>query len=196
MMPVKEFSICSEYDGKDKKDYGFYRCFIAVKNNWFEGIIVENSFDNRQSNIGLVFGLYFPNRIIEMFSCFDKKITRYCMEREINSYIGNFSTINMVPAVNGSCVINEVNHNVYTEAEISNKVNICKSLLDYDSRNFYECIVKHKDDFLLISGYQGRPFEKLSTILGNDFFLLGQSKRYDQKYMTLYNDKKGYDWRI
>lgn len=80
--------------------------------------------------------------------------------------------------------------------EILNKVSICKSLLNYESKNFYECILKHRDDFLLLSGYQGRPFEKLSTILGNDFFLINQSKKYDQKYKILYNDKKGHDWRI
>lgn len=194
-MPVKEFSICSE-NGKEKTDCNFCRCFIAAKNNWFEGFIIENSFDSKQNNVGLVFGFYFPNRTIEMFSCCNKKITRYCMEKEIDSYIGTFSTINVFPTVSGSCVIRENNQNVYTETEISNKVNICKSVLDYDSRNFYECILKHKDNFLLISGYQNRPFEKLSTILGDDFFLLGQSKRYDQKFMFLYNDKKGHDWRI
>lgn len=191
-MPAREFSICSEYIEKEKTNYKLYRCFIAVKSNWFEGIII----DNKQNNIGLVFGIYIPNNIIEMFSCHDGKIIRYCMEKDIGSYIGTYTTNNSVLINTGSCVITEANCSLYTEKEILNKVSICKSLLNYESKNFYECILKHRDDFLLLSGYQGRPFEKLSTILGNDFFLINQSKKYDQKYKILYNDKKGHDWRI
>lgn len=193
-MPVKEFSICCSYDSKNSLEIN--RCFIAVKNGWFEGFMIEDAFNNTKNNVGVVFGFYLPNGIIDMFYCYGDKIIRYCVEKDNDYYNGNFSSINMVLTNKGTCIFKEINYNVYTKDEILNKVNICKSLFSSEVRKFYDFMLENREKFIYFSCYQNHPFPRIVNMLGNNPIVFDKKELISKRYVLMYDDKKGYDKRV
>lgn len=193
-MHIKDFSICCNYESK--KSIELNRCFVTVKNNWFEGFMIEDILNNDDTNIGLVFGFYIQNKIIDMFYCCGDKIIRYCMEWEKSYWNGSFSSINTVLVNNGCCTLKDSNCNLYSENDLFNKISICKSSLNYTGKKFYDLIFENKDWFMYFSYYRNQLFPKIMDLFENRSNLLDKNNYYEKKYMLVFDDKKGYDWLV
>lgn len=182
--------------GVHNDDYHLCRGFITVNRYWVEGFIIDNHLSTDNNEIGFIYGVYLPNNAMELFLCCNNTVTRIHAEFDESKYIGTLSTSNFSMANYGKCTISISNQTDYTSAEINNKGNICKSLMDYQCKNFYNEIFKHRDDLILLLNYNISDNWTISDILGNNYLLSRRYKVYGKKYEPVTNNENKYNWRI
>ena len=167
-MHLKDLSIYWEQNHTASKHYYLSRSSILVqKNGWVEGFMKEESFHSGKEEIGFVFGIYFPDRIMDLFYGCDNFISRFYCEKDVLHYNGTFSSIGPYkefPA--GQCSIMVLDRSIYSEEEIICKANISKSLIGDRGHIFYNHMVENKEQFIMLEGYQNRKLKNIVDFLG------------------------------
>lgn len=167
-MYLKDLSIYWEQNRAASKRYHLSKSFIMVqKKGWFEGFMKEESFSSEKNEIGFIFGIYFPDRMIDLFSCSDNFISRFYCEKDASYYHGNFSSIGPYKEIpSGQCSIMISDYSTYSEKEISDKTSISKSFMGDRGNIFYHHMLVKRDQFIILEGYQNRRLKNIVDFLG------------------------------
>lgn len=143
-----------------------YKGTIMVQQDgWFEGFIKEQNLTTEKNEIGFVFGVYVPSKLIELFYCRGDFISRFRCENDAHNYRGTYSSIGPYMEIpGGECKIT-LESPTYSEEEVISKTNICKSLIGDRGHIFYNHILANKSKLIVLQCYHNCKLEKISDIL-------------------------------